>query len=474
MGNAPEAKQWSEEMFGKAELGDVRRTTRLVKASADLAEHAGASPARASEGSAALEGMYRLLRNEEVSSEAIGRAGFEAIANQVRTSGGKTVLAIEDTTTLSYVHKVAEELGDLGGPEGSHPRGYFVHSCLAIDAESGVTIGLLDQEYWMRPVEKRGQRHTRRSRKYEDKESFKWQRSSERLRERLGSEAMSSIVSVCDREADVYEYLQYKLSHDERFVVRACWDRKVQSEEGVKALFSAIAGARAIGTLTVDIPQRGGRPARKATVVLRAMPIQLQRPRTPRAGLAADLAVNVVSIREENPPKGVEPLDWTLLTTEAITSPADIFKILRWYRLRWRVEEFHKAWKSGTGIEERRLQSGANILRLAVILAFVATRLLRLRELAQSSPDEPCDSLLPHIEWRMLWAVVEKKKLPASPPSMKWAYYALGKLARWKDTKRTGRIGWDTFWQGWLKLQERVDSFHAAALVQASLHEAST
>jgi hypothetical protein len=59
-------------------------------------------------------------------------------------------------------------------------------------------------------------------------------------------------------------------------------------------------------------------------------------------------------------------------------------------------------------------------------------------------------------------------------PSMKWAYYALGKLARWKDTKRTGRIGWDTFWQGWLKLQERVDSFHAAALVQASLHEAST
>jgi hypothetical protein len=440
-----------------------------VKVSAALAKHAGSSPAQASEGEAAAEGMYRLLRNEEVSPQAIGLAGFRAVADQVRGMG-RVLLAVEDTTTLSYVHQVASELGDLGGPKNSRPRGYFVHSALLVDGETGTTLGLVDQEYWMRPVQKRGRRHARRERQYNVKESFKWQRSSERLRERLGAELFSNTISVCDREADVYEYLQYKLAHQERFVVRAAWDRRVEVEggSGPKQLFSAMANAPTLGTLTVEIPQRGGRPARKATVVLRAAKVQLRQPRAHRKGLAKALEVNAIAVREEHPPKGVEPLNWTLLTTEDIASHSDVFTVLQWYRLRWRVEEFHKAWKSGTGIEERRLQSGPNILRLAVILAFVAVRLLQLREFAQTSPDEPCDSVLPTIEWQVLWAVVEKTPPPAKAPSMKWAFLALGKLARWKDTKRTGRIGWDTFWTGWSTLQKHIEGVHAANLIRAA------
>jgi hypothetical protein len=469
MGNGSDVRSWAEELFSEADLGDVRRTRRLVRVSADLAEHAGSSPAQASDGAAAAEGMYRLLRNDEVSSERIGLAGFRAVARQAKTSSS-VLLAVEDTTTLAYTHQVASELGDLGGPGNSRPRGYFVHSALLLEAKTGATLGLLDQEYWLRPVQKRGLRHARRTRRYEDKESFKWQRSSERLRERLGPEVLGHTVSVCDREADVYEYLQYKLEHQERFVVRAAWDRSVEVESGSgepKQLFSAVANVPAMGTLTVEIPQRGGRPARQAKVVLRATTLHLRRPRAERSGLAKSLEVNAIAVREERPPKGVEPLSWTLLTTEPTATHDEIFRVLQWYRLRWRVEEFHKAWKSGTGIEERRLQSGSNILRLATILAFVAVRLLQLREFAQTSPDEPCDSVLPQIEWQVLWAVVEKTPPPAAVPSMKWAFLALGKLARWKDSKGTGRIGWETFWTGWSTLQKHIEGVHAATLLRA-------
>ena len=153
------------------------------------------------------------------------------------------------------------ELGDLGGKVDSQKRGFIVHSVLLLAADGGRTLGLLEQARWCRPVAQRGQRQTRDERAYAAKESFKWQRASERLARRLGA-TQARVISGCDRDADVYAYLQHKVSHAERFLVRASWDRRVAGEAA--HLFEALERAPLLGSQVVSVPQRGGAQARRA------------------------------------------------------------------------------------------------------------------------------------------------------------------------------------------------------------------
>jgi len=144
------------------------------------------------------------------------------------------------------------------------------------------------------------------------------------------------------------------------------------------------------------------------------------------------------------------------------------------YSRRWRIEQFHKAWKSGTRVEALRPRSADNLERGVVILAFVAIRLLQLQELVYPptprqgiSRDElaaqPCDTILTATEWSVLFITTHKRPAPDKPPSAKWAYQALARLGGWMDTQRTGRPGWQAIWYGMSRLAERVDA-HTLAL----------
>ena len=470
------ADRWAEEMFGAAEFGDARLSQRLVRVAADLAGQVGASPGRAAgDDDGAAEAAYRFVRNARAKPSAIARSGFAATTH--RSASIETLLCIEDTTTLSYTHEVASGLGDLGGPEGSDSLGLFAHSALLVDARTGATVGLVGQDYWMRDPAERGKKHQRKKRAYDDKESFKWQRMSERVRAQLGDDISRRTISVCDREADIFEYLAFKTAAQERFIVRASWDRNVEvdceDEAGQvldKHLFAVVARGRAIGQSVVQVPQRGGRAARTAALTVRAQRVRLQRPQRARIGsLPKRVAVHAVLAREEAPPPGVEPLEWLLFTSEPISTSQEVIEVLRRYRLRWRIEEFHKAWKSGAGVERRRMRTALNIERIAVILAFVAVRLLQLRERHHEDPDGSCAELLTAVEWKVLWVSIEKTKPPRKPPTTAWAYRAIARLGGWHDTKRTGRVGWDSYWIGWLKLQERVEGFEAAQLLGGRL-----
>ena len=159
MSLSKEALAWSEAVFGGCELGDSRRTRRLVKMSAQMSAHAGEAPVSACRGdSAACEGAYRLLRNKHVDAAAIAEGGFRSTARSAAGTVG-ALLALEDSTSLSYAHAVVDELGDLGGPASSNKRGFIVHSVLIVEAASGRTVGLIEQERWCREVAQRGQRH---------------------------------------------------------------------------------------------------------------------------------------------------------------------------------------------------------------------------------------------------------------------------------------------------------------------------
>ena len=176
--------------------------------------------------------------------------------------------------------------------------------------------------------------------------------------------------------------------------------------------------------------------------------------------------MNVVQAYEVCPPAGEEPLFWRLYTTEPIDTPEQLDFILTAYNLRWRVEDFHKAWKTGCKVEELRLRSVDNIERAASILAFVAVRLLRLRERTEREPQAPCTDILDRDEWQCLWLAVEKTRPPTLPPTIEWAHFAIARLAGWYGSKKKGRVGWIKYWQGYSRFQDLLSGWRLAQGLQ--------
>jgi hypothetical protein len=454
-----DARQWARGTFGGCALGDERRTNRLVEYAAREAGSGAHSTSGACAGDgAAQEGAYRLIRNENVDPDAIAEGGFQATVEASREC--RVLLGIEDSTTLGFDHSVAEELGDLGGKEGAKRRGFWVHSMLLVDGETERTVGLVHQQRWSRdPSARLGSKKA--SQKPRDaKESEKWRFASECAAERMGP-LMSRVISVCDREADIYEYVAFKIGAGQRFVVRSCNDRLTET---ASTLWTEVTSTKKLGTMRIVVQQRGGkhpRAKREVDLALRAAEVTLKAPKYLGAGVPPIRVWGVHAV-EENPPPGTEALEWLLLSSEPGDALESAQRVLRYYALRWRIEEFHKAWKSGCGVEERRMQSPDNLERIAVILAFLAVRTLQLNEDAARDPERPCDATLREDEWKCLWLATEKSMLPKKAPSALWARNAIAKLGGWFDTKRTGRVGSSTMAQGWLRLQDKLDGFRAA------------
>lgn len=461
------AGRWSEAIFGKCSLGDKRLTRRLVQIGKQLSSVTGSSLSKSSEGQDALvEGGYRFLRNDRIIAEQIAAGGYDVTGCLAQPI--PLLLAIEDTTTLSYSHEVRNELGDTSSTASANKRGYIVHSTMLMDAEKEKTIGLIAQERWCRDVTEHGKKHQRTKVAYEEKESYKWEGNTHQLEKRLGDK-IQDVISVCDREADIYEYIQYKLEHNQRFVVRASQNRKVKDNS--LCLLAYLAEAETLGTYTIEIAQKSNRKKRKVEIELKAKTVTLVPPRRNVSGETdlKPITLNVVIAKEKNPVTE-DILEWILLTTENITTFEEARKVTRYYELRWRIEDFHKAWKSGTGVEKQRMQSAQNLEKMIVILSFLAIRLLQLKEYFESEQMVldgkdvcvSCDELLSEIEWKVLWKTVEKKDFPSMVPSAAWAYKAIAKLGGWSDSKRTGKAAWSTLWDGWFRLAERVEGFMLA------------
>lgn len=406
---------------------------------------------------AAAEGAYRLLRNDAVLPEAMAK-GMYAYAAKLADSS-PCVLAIEDTTSVS-VHstELREALAESGCPTG-----FVVHNTLLVDLEHSEVLGLIDQTRTIRERKRPGA-ETRAERRYEDKESVRWEQAHARMCKRVTDP--KRVVLVCDREGDIWELLRYCVSGGHRFVIRAAQNRCTLSNK----LWPDLESSRVLESREVPISQRGAqkqrgvqqeraaRKSRTAVTEIRARSVELK-----RAG--ESLWLNAVYIRETPADVTSETaLEWMLLTTEPIEAAAQREQIIRMYEHRWLIEEFHKAWKSGCRLEERALQSTGSVERMMVILAAVAARILRLRTFAEGErAQQSCESILEPDEWQCLWAsVCAKIPLPSAPPHLAWAWRSIARLGGFMDTKRTGRPGWDTVWRGWQTLQERLIGWRLA------------
>ena len=111
-----DAAVWSEAIFGSMAWGDKRLTRRLTQIGKQLSSSPGSSLSGSWEGQEGLvEGSYRFLRNKHVNAHQLAEGGYQMTSHLSQPV--PLLLAIEDTTTLSYAHRIKEWLGDLGGPK---------------------------------------------------------------------------------------------------------------------------------------------------------------------------------------------------------------------------------------------------------------------------------------------------------------------------------------------------------------------
>jgi hypothetical protein len=459
---------WADATFKGSELPDRRLRRRLVRYAAKQAQMPEASTAKACEGSKAeREGAYRFLENERVSASGIDEGPYRACAATCR--GRARLLAIQDSTSVQvHQNALAELLEEQGGP-----KGFMAHTLMMVCGETGMPLGIADQQRWVRSKERPG-KSTRRQRDYEDKESFKWQQSLERARLRVEAEQM---ISVCDREADIYEFLSYHVVHGVDFVIRASWNRRTTDEVGY--VLDVARQAPVVGNRTIRVEQRGGQRARNGQPKREArrrreVPTQLQaarvvvRPPKHRADQAA-IEINVVRVAEVEPPDGSEALEWVLLTSLPIDMEASVKQVVQDYERRWLIEQFHKCWKTGCRLETRPFHSTEALERMLAIMAPVGLRILQVQCAAAQPELSEQPAPLDDDEWRCLWVSTSKDPLPRERPSAQWAYSALAKLGGFYDSKGTGRAGWQTLWGGWLRLQERLLGWHAAQRARAKI-----
>jgi hypothetical protein len=203
-----------------------------------------------------------------------------------------------------------------------------------------------------------------------------------------------------------------------------------------------------LGKMTVEVRARGGQPARIATVELRSAGVIIDGPWRPGGRTDPLQKLSVVEVREIDAPAGVEePLHWTLLTSLACEKLSEVKRVVGRYTARWIVEEYHKALKSGAGVEESQLRERVRLEVIIGILAIVAVRLLNSKMVART---RPADLDVAQNFGPQLLQVLEKR---LGVPNGGWTnenvIKGLARVGGFLGRKRDGMPGWQTIWRGW-------------------------
>jgi hypothetical protein len=337
---------------------------------------------------ARAKAVYRFLDHPRVHLASVLGGHYQATRR--RGAACPVVLAVQDTTELNYsTHRACEQLGPIGDRQ-SQAVGLLVHDTMAYNLE-GTPLGLIDVQCWARDPDDRGKGERRHALPIEEKESAKWL-VSYRAAARLQAECPgTTVVSVGDREADIYElFVEARARAGQpEVLVRATRDRKLKAEgeEASGELWAHVRGLAVAGQVELKVPRRGACAARTARLEIRFGAVELKAPNR-KPGLGS-VKLWAIAAEEVDAPAGREPIRWYLLTTLRVESLEQAVEKLRWYALRFQIEVYHRTLKSGCKVEERQLGQAERIEACLGIDMVVAWRIAQLTKLGREVPEVP-------------------------------------------------------------------------------------
>ena len=451
-----ERGEWVEENFAGCELGHVKRTQRLMVMAENMLECPEASLPKQNVEWSDVKAAYRLCDRKEVTFHAVAECHWQ----RVRQTPPGVHLLISDTTDINqYTHRATTGLGMLGDGQG---RGLQLHSCLVVEAATGVVEGLAAAKVFYR--KRSPKQETRSQRLNRPRESSLW---GDVVDQAGSPPAGSQWVHVFDRGGDNFESMCHIVTQKCDWVIRASkLNRKVLLDSGESVpLDQAIQTATLVGSYQLSLRSRPGQAARVATLNVRTvrvtLPAPAERSRYVQTCGIKHLPVNVVIVEEVNVPKGVTPIRWVLLTSLPVETLDQAWTVIGYYELRWTIEEYHKVLKTGCGVEQHSLRTAARLEPLIALIGVIGVRLLQLKTISKHDPDAKARHRVP-----TLWLRALKLKRPKLAPRDLTVYEffrELAKLGGFLGRTHDGEPGWQTLWTGHQRLQALIQALQLAA-----------
>lgn len=496
---------WAEETFGQCDLGDKRRTRRLVQVAAQAADDPGAKTPKQSGDWADAKAAYRLFDNDAVHFDAICEPHWQQTRQQAVTIDGavtcdgaatrqdaatgdnaetshstETILILGDTTEIDFgKFRAIEGLAQTGRGSG---RGFHVHSALMVrvddrepntdgeisSADSEI-LGMAGAKLFHRVDAPK--KETMRQRQRRERESQIWKQ----VVERVGRPPENTRwLHVFDTGADDYETFVSLLDSGCGWLVRASHKNRwlLDSTGEKRKLLDIVQNEPLAGTyeLKVNAQQRRKhrppQPGRVAQLEVRYASVSMPMPTQPSPAIKArgvePIPMCVVEVREVNAPEGVaQPLHWVLLTSEDVTSFDDAWRVIGYYEKRPLIEEFHKCIKTGCQLESRQFRTSDRLERVCGLMCMVALRLLQLRSVARTEPDRPAEDVVP-TPWIIALESIAKKNRPPIKTVGEF-FRRLAMLGGFLGRKGDGEPGWQTIWRG---LEKLLDGLKFLAAMQ--------
>lgn len=430
-----ESARWVEAEFGNVDLGHRDRKQRLLRIVAAKAQNPAASYAECYAGNRhELKAYYRFIDREKkaLTVPALLKGHRERTVGRMKSLG--RVLVIQDTTDLDFSARLhCNGLGDMGKNQtGTVSQGLKMHSALAV-SPTGLPLGVLATDIYAAHWE--GKRTD--SWPIEKKESYRWLRTLDTVKECKTYLPDTEVVVVGDRESDIFELFDHRRRHTPRvhLLVRAQHNRSLADSQD--HLFEHLAALPPMAEAQIAVPRQREKPAKRgkpacpalparpARVALRWEEVTLAAPRTGPARHLPPLTLSALWVIEPHPPQGAKALHWVLLTTVPIRSRREALRCLRDYTRRWRIEDWHRVLKNGCRIEAHQHRTAERLARAIAIDAVIAWRALLLALLGREVPEMPGEWVFSPQECRLLEKLQpliapetmgNKKTLPGNRP----------------------------------------------------------
>lgn len=470
---------WAEQELATADIGDERLNTRAAKVLSTLGRRPNVSIPAACSGRAEMEATYRFFDNDKVTFEKVMAPHFQH--SRKRVAEQPVALLVQDTTEVD-VTRPEQEVAGVGELDGSR-RGFLLHEMQAF-TPAGIPLGTVHAEILNRTegvshasaAEKSEQR---KKLPIEEKESFRWLTGLREARALAQESSDTQCICIGDSEADIYElFAEDRGERPIHWLIRACQNRALEGDtqgylrEQVLAtpvLYEAVLNIRGrqAKTAAEDRSRRQNRDTRQAKVEVRAATVTLRPPPRPDRQLPP-VTVNVVLVREPNPPHGEPPIEWILVTTLPIDTPELVRQVVEYYCVRWDIEVFFRTLKSGCRIERRRFEDLERLLPCLAICLIVTWRTLLVCRLGRECPDVDCEMIFEPSEWKAVWAAVHDETPPQKPPPLGVMVHLIASLGGYVERPNSDP-GTQTVWVGLQRMYDLAwawDTFGPGAKIR--------
>lgn len=419
---------WAEQEMGGADLGDARRSRRLVRLVERLAEQPSLSIPAACTAASEIKAAYRLLSHDAVGWYDILEPHLKNSLQ--RMNAEPVVLCLQDTTELDFNGQDIQGLGPLSYEA---QRGMYLHATYAV-SPTRVPLGVLDAWMWARqPKNSDGTRSG-------VLESTRWIEGYERLVETAAELPSTRLVCVGDRESDMMALLvrARQLGHAVDYLLR-CQHNRVLAQGG--KLWESVMASPVLGSIAFELPAGRGRKARSVQQEVRAQRLELD----DRQG--GKVALTCLIASEVDAPQGAKPVVWRLLSNREVGTLEEAAQLIDWYRTRWEIELLFLTLKEGCRVEALQLSSVQRIERALAIYLVVAWRVGLLMRLGRSCPQWDAERLLTRQEWQAAW-IVARQKVPDKTPTLGQALHMIARLGGFMGRKGDGEPGVKSLWIG--------------------------